>query len=166
VERWAVKTLTDPAARLVSLTPQPTTIAALRRLPRPAAPVVRVPGVETTTYRVRARLLGFKVESDSDVHLVIADPQSGGTMIAEFPASYCTVGAPQHDRTLMAQARQALVRACGQPNPGFFTTLSGTAMINGVGFFDFDHGQRGVAPNAIELHPVLAFANAHCSQAP
>jgi hypothetical protein len=27
--------------------------------------------------------------------------------------------------------------------------------ITGVGFFDFEHGQSGVAPNAIELHPVL-----------
>jgi hypothetical protein len=25
----------------------------------------------------------------------------------------------------------------------------------GVGFFDVIHGQRGVAPNGIELHPVL-----------
>jgi hypothetical protein len=24
--------------------------------------------------------------------------------------------------------------------------------------FDFKHGQTGVAPNAIELHPILAFA--------
>ena len=29
-------------------------------------------------------------------------------------------------------------------------------VITGVGFFDFLHGQTGVAPNAIELHPVLA----------
>jgi hypothetical protein len=27
--------------------------------------------------------------------------------------------------------------------------------VTGVGFFDFLHGQRGVAPNGIELHPVL-----------
>jgi hypothetical protein len=26
-----------------------------------------------------------------------------------------------------------------------------------VAFFDFFHGQTGVAPNAIELHPVLRF---------
>lgn len=25
-----------------------------------------------------------------------------------------------------------------------------------IGFFDFQHGQSGVAPNAIELHPVLS----------
>jgi hypothetical protein len=33
-----------------------------------------------------------------------------------------------------------------------FTT---PVQITGVGFFDFKHGQSGVAPNAIELHPVL-----------
>ena len=26
----------------------------------------------------------------------------------------------------------------------------------GLGFFDFAHGQDGVAPNAIELHPVIS----------
>src|SRR6059036_1361944 len=30
--------------------------------------------------------------------------------------------------------------------------------VTGVGFFDFLHGQTGVAPNGIELHPVLGFA--------
>jgi hypothetical protein len=25
-----------------------------------------------------------------------------------------------------------------------------------LGFFDFAHGQDGVAPNAIELHPVIS----------
>jgi hypothetical protein len=33
------------------------------------------------------------------------------------------------------------------------------ARVTGVAFFDFDHGQEGVAPNAIELHPILGF---HC----
>jgi hypothetical protein len=27
--------------------------------------------------------------------------------------------------------------------------------ITGVGFFDFEHGASGAAPNDIELHPVL-----------
>jgi hypothetical protein len=31
------------------------------------------------------------------------------------------------------------------------------AVITGVAFFDFQHRQTGVAPNAIELHPILAF---------
>jgi hypothetical protein len=31
------------------------------------------------------------------------------------------------------------------------------ARVTGVAFFDFDHGQDGVAPNAIELHPLVHF---------
>jgi hypothetical protein len=33
------------------------------------------------------------------------------------------------------------------------------AKVTGVAFFDFKHGQSGVAPNAIELQPILGF---HC----
>jgi hypothetical protein len=36
--------------------------------------------------------------------------------------------------------------------------LSTQARVVGVAFFDFKHGQTGVAPNAIELHPILDFA--------
>ena len=32
------------------------------------------------------------------------------------------------------------------------------ARVVGVAFFDFRHGQTGVAPNAIELYPILGFA--------
>jgi hypothetical protein len=42
-------------------------------------------------------------------------------------------------------ATRAAVRLCAR------------ARVTGVAFFDFNHGQTGVAPNAIELHPVLAF---------
>ncbi len=98
VERWPVKTLTDPRARLVRLKPRPATVRALRRL-RPPADVAnsprihgvetttyRIHGVETTTYRVRAALIGTKHEDDGDFHLVIADPRNlNQTMIVEFP---------------------------------------------------------------------------------
>jgi hypothetical protein len=33
--------------------------------------------------------------------------------------------------------------------------LGAVVEVTGVGFFDFMHEQRGVAPNGIELHPVL-----------
>jgi hypothetical protein len=36
--------------------------------------------------------------------------------------------------------------------------LCSQARVVGVAFFDFKHGQTGVAPNAIELHPILGFA--------
>src|SRR5260370_13401224 len=37
----------------------------------------------------------------------------------------------------------------------FFQSVSIPVQITGVGFFDFIHGQTGVAPNGIELHPIL-----------
>ena len=40
--------------------------------------------------------------------------------------------------------------------PAFMTSVPSTpARVTGVGFFDRMHGQTGVAPNVIELHPIL-----------
>jgi hypothetical protein len=66
-------------------------------------------------------------------------------------------------KTRMKNARNAFVAACGMPGSSSFMQLTGQATIRGVGFFDFIHGQTGVAPNGIELHPVLRFANATCT---
>jgi len=38
---------------------------------------------------------------------------------------------------------------------------SATITVRGVGFLDFAHGQNGVVPNAIELHPVLEICFGH-----
>ena len=161
-ERWAVKTLTDPQARLVNFHPHRTTVSALRRL-RPSGSFRRGRGVERRTYRVKARLVEAKFEDDQDIHLVIADlHHSSQTMIVEFPASNCVRPAAPTRRRQMIQARKNLIRACGYPSAADFTSLQGTALITGVGFFDFIHGQTGVAPNGIELHPVLAFGHSRC----
>jgi hypothetical protein len=90
IERWPVKTLTDPRARLVDFRARRTTVAALRRLHPPPLYGPRLRGVETSTYRVRARLVVMKLEDDGDIHLVLADPSTGRTMIAESPAPGCT----------------------------------------------------------------------------
>jgi hypothetical protein len=79
-------------------------------------------------------------------------------MIVEFPAMYCTLTARPVLRRRMQAARSAFIRACGVPTHSGSAVLRGTATITGVGFFDFWHGQNGVAPNAIELHPVLRFS--------
>ena len=159
VERWSVKTLKDPAGRTLGLSPKATTIRALRRKAVPGyLGLRRGRGVERTTFRVRAKLVEMSLEADSDIHLVIADPtRTGATMIAEFPADACTRGATAKARTKMNRARKALIAACGVPTDSF-RTLAGTATVSGVGFFDQIHGQAGVAPNGIELHPVVAFS--------
>src|SRR5437764_434820 len=96
VERWRVKTGMDPDARLVKQNVVvPTTIVHLRSLRPPATlpRTNRVRPVETTVWSVDAVMLRYKVEEDSDVHVVIADT-GGRTMIVELPAPQCVGSGP------------------------------------------------------------------------
>jgi hypothetical protein len=170
-ERWPVKTLSDPRVGDVNFTPHDTSIGRLRNKPdphtKPSTP--RLDGVETTTYRVKARLIEFKREDDRDIHLVIGVPSTPAkTMIVEFPDTTCNGASSSPKKAQMGAARTDLTKACGQaPGPSSdFADLKGTATVTGVGFFDVKHGtpQTGVAPNNIELHPVLNLANADCSR--
>lgn len=82
-------------------------------------------------------------EADLDYHLVL---RSGSrTMIAETPSPLCTKGATATLRKQMLAARTR-ARVCAK------------ARVVGVAFWDYMHGQTGVARNGIELHPVLGFA--------
>jgi hypothetical protein len=160
IERWNVKTLQDRTASQVRLAVSKPAKIALMRVwlpPKPIPPDRRVAPVETTRWAVTARLVEMKFEADSDVHLVIADPITGGSMIAEFPDPGCTKKASSGARALMTSARAALLREEGTPSRSRWKKLRGLVKMSGVGFFDYPHGQTGVAPNAIELHPVLSF---------
>jgi hypothetical protein len=141
VERWAVKTLQD-RPRLLPV--RRVTIRYLVARPAPAAlPYSRLP-FERHVFTVTAAVSLVRNEDDGDLHLVL---RSGSAhMIAESPSRSCTTQATPLRRRQMARARR-LIRLCRR------------ATITGVAFFDFNHGQTGVAPNAIELHPVLGF---HC----
>src|ERR1051325_588114 len=85
-ERWSVKTLTDPsAARVVFTKVKARSVEALRHLKVPAnlkATSKRRTGAERSVYKVTVRLMSMRREDDSDVHLVVADPTLGGSMIA------------------------------------------------------------------------------------
>jgi hypothetical protein len=146
--RWAVKTLQDRPTLLPTRT---TTIRFLvtRRAPE-SLPSTRLP-FERHVYRVTARVGLFRPEDDGDIHVVLRDTH-GNHMITETPSPGCTAGAtlPHHIR--MVKARRAVercVRPEGAPQP--------LATVTGVAFFDIKHGQTGVAPNGIELHPILSF---------
>jgi hypothetical protein len=57
----------------------------------------------------------------------------------------------------LARIREEFVARFGEPVPERFERVRGTptVRITEVLFFDVLHGQRGVAPNSVELHPVL-----------
>jgi hypothetical protein len=154
VERWSVKTGTDPNASAVNTTAvTTTTIAALDALPKPSSlPAnARLAPTETTVYAVTATMTVYKREDDSDYHLVLADA-SGNTMIVEIPHPRC-VGDSSPFKSAITSTR-AKFDASYAATTGF-KTANVPVTVTGVGFFDFLHGQTGVAPNGIELHPVL-----------
>jgi hypothetical protein len=165
-ERWAVKTLSDSAAGSVNFTPQATTVDALRAIPAPAHigfSMPRIAGVETTTYTLQAALVSATHEEDEDFHVVISEPgDAAKTMIAEFPDVACSGAIGSVKRAEMETARRDFIAACGTPPRSSFRRLRGSATITGVGFFDVLHGQTGVAPNGIELHPVLKVEGITC----
>ncbi len=167
VERWAVKTLSDSDAERVDFQPRHTTVTTLRRLhPPDRLPKTRIAPVELRTYRLTALLVEAKREKDRDIHLVIADPaHRKRTMIVELPDVACKGPAGSAKRAQMKSARRHFEDACGVPSRSHFKRLRGTATITGVGFFDDLHHQRGVAPNGIELHPLLSFVSSSCRPA-
>jgi hypothetical protein len=160
-ERWPVKVGTDRDARKVANLPQATTIAQLISITAPIHPEsrrnARFAPTELTTFQIKGVLTVIKKETDQDYHLVIADPTNPGlTMIVESPDPNCASGSQFLDnitfvRAMLDQALQrdrAFVEA-SRSEPNIPVT------VTGIAFFDALHGQEGVAPNGIELHPVL-----------
>jgi hypothetical protein len=139
VQRWSVKTLKD---RPYLSAPRPSSVARLSALPAPAhLGSTRLPA-EHQVVTVVAPVILDRSESDLDRHLILRSGRQ--TMIAETPSPLCTKGATPARRAQMAAARGA-ARVCAR------------ARVTGVVFFDFRHGQTGVAVNGVELHPVLGF---------
>jgi hypothetical protein len=154
VDRWPVKTLADPQARHLDLTPHPATVRYLGSLPAsPGGEDSRGP-LERRAFAVRARLVGVKRETDSDYHLILA--AGGARMIAEMPLPACT-RATAADRPAMTRTRAALDRAVGGPVGESWIYPNLRVRVVGVLFFDVPHGQSGHARNYAELHPVIGF---------
>ena len=135
---------------------------------------------ETTVWRLKAEVTEAKLEQDGDYHLVLKGT-SGKTMIGEIPnpdpnyvknpvwRSDIKMARDEMDKKL-GHALKAVdfkpadmgvptqVRTAPVPDEAAAMTIVGAqATITGVGFFDSDHGQAGVAPaTAIELHPIFS----------
>jgi hypothetical protein len=153
VERWPVKTLSDPGARQVDFAVRPATVRYLGTLrASPGGQDSRGP-LEARVFRVQARLVGVKREADSDYHLILS--QGGATMIAEMPVAACTSGAQR--RYAMSAARAELERAVGGPVGESWIRSGLRVRVVGVLFFDLPHGQTGHSRNYAELHPVTGF---------
>jgi len=154
VERWSVKTGTDADVSLVNLSSSTAnTITTMRGWPAPN-PIPannRVSPYETTQWVLNATLTQYKLEGDSDYHVVLSDA-SGNTLIAEIPSPNCVGAGSPFGPGIQNARNQFDARYTATTS---FQTANIPVQIRGIGMFDFLHGQTGVAPNGIELHPVL-----------
>ena len=163
VEFWKVKTLGDAGAGAINYAPHDTTVAWLdhKRAPsNPDATTRRLAPVETTAWRVRVQLVGYRTEADGDYHLVLRDSHNLNQMIAEIPAPFCVAS-----RAGLYRALRETVDRIGHHRAGrrwwwldYRGGIPPTVRISGVGFFDRIHEQDGMARNGVELHPVLSIS--------
>ncbi len=135
---------------------------------------------ETTVWRLKATVTEARIEQDGDYHLVL-EGASGKTMIGEIPNPDPAYVKNAVWRADIKVARDAMNKKLGGPlapvdfdaaemgpptkerfenapmadETAAMTKVAASATIVGVGFFDSSHGQTGVAPSAIELHPIF-----------
>jgi hypothetical protein len=146
-----LKTLSDPQRKLVNLHLKNTTLAAINALPQPhPTPKNRSTAFARQVWRVTVQGTEFKLEGDSDVHLVMFGDGAYG--IAEMPAASC-LPKTTRDRKAIVAARKKFTAKCGAP-ANSWKELGAVVSISGVGFFDVPHTQRPHATNFAELHPV------------
>jgi hypothetical protein len=158
VERWDVKTLSDADRGAVDLAPVDATVEQLAARPveYPSPGHERSVPVELTVYRVEAYLTRVFTEDDHDWHLVLHGIQNpDASIIAEIPDPQCAGACRSGFADDYARARAMLEEHVAHMN---LRAHPIRVRVTGAGFFDRIHGQAGVAPNGIELHPVLRIA--------
>jgi len=150
-----VKVLIDPDADKVRIdSPQRSTIEALQALTSTYADTSPRSPAEEQVFAIEGWLVGYALEADSDLHAVISN-DAGGTIIVEFPHPDCMQGSRVLKQATEARAKfRHLVHA--QMTTHYVQVPRQIRVrVTGILFFDRLHGQIGVAPNGVELHPVL-----------
>ena len=155
-DRWSVKIVTDGVTLNSEILSK--TVEQLREEPIPGPIEISTPRYpfEQNIITTKGELVYYKGETDMDIHAVLSNGK--GTIIIEFPDVTCP---DMKNSPILQEATTAkanfLEIVKGHSKEKFFKTGI-SVNVTGVAFFDLTHGtpQIGVAPNGIELHPVLS----------
>ncbi len=135
-----------------------TTVHQQVKLPKPANENTFREKLEDTVYALTCKVLAYKKqEDDKDIHLIIQDLKTGEMMVAEVISSECMSVKKTSRYQQFKNLDEWFVTNIG--NPKFkYTYLQRPILvrITGTGFFDTEHGQKGMANNGREIHPVLS----------
>jgi hypothetical protein len=175
-ERWAIKTLTDSDAETAgNAAPQNSTVTKLIGETAPAKLTDTRAPLEMKRFHLTALIIGWKIEAataaenfgkkasestsvpDHDFHIVIADPNNtNNQMIMEVPDPECEAVCSSKFLTQISQVRKEVSARLGTPTDTVRPLSTPWLVeITGPAFFDFPHGQVGLARNCIEIHPVM-----------
>jgi hypothetical protein len=168
VERWYIKTASETNVKKKVKISQPatTTISTFIHRNRPGTISPAMPrqlafdtangkAVEGTYWIVNeVQLVEFKMEADSDIHLIVQDPSTHDLLAVEFPNCDCKGGFNSVFKGHMQAARAALLAKHGYPPKHGYRAINGIARVGGIGFFDKIHGSHG---SSTEFHPALLF---------
>jgi hypothetical protein len=158
VERWFVKTLADPDASRVNIPDAtPISIRDLNALPShcDGGPDRRTYDEEFRVFETVGRITYIAHEDDRDYHFALEDLNApGSTVVTELADTMCSGAAMSPHLGTLRGAEGLFLQLLGGQSP---SALIGTvAKVRGVGFYDFNHGQRGRSENCIELHPIVS----------
>lgn len=149
-ERWDIKTLNDSLYYQIDTIPISATIKELNGLFKPVGLKTTTPrfGDEFKTYQIVGKILDFRKQTDGDYHIIVQDlDDSLYTMIVEVIMP--KYGNPEQYQTFKKVRDYTLAKI------RYGNLRNHIYSINGVGFFDLIHNQKGRAINGFELHPVL-----------
>ena len=106
-------------------------------------------------FEVSGRVIYIAHEDDRDYHIALEDPDApGSTVVTELADTTCAGAAISPHLATLRSAEGMFDMLLAGKSP---STLVGTVVrVRGVGFYDFNHGQRGRSANCIELHPIVS----------
>jgi hypothetical protein len=158
VERWSIKTLSDnDTVKIDFKIIIKSTVHEQVSLEEPDKKKARLDS-ETIVYSIDCFIVGYKRESnDKDIHMIIEDIDTDETMVIEIPSYECFEIQKTSRYELFKELQEWFIKNIGQPTSKFvYLEKHIPVTITGVGFFDFHHGQIGMAGNGREIHPVLS----------
>jgi hypothetical protein len=160
VERWFVKTLADQDASAIALSEvNPISIHDLNALPShcDGGPDRRIFPEEFRLYEIVGRVIYVAHEDDRDYHIVLEDPTDAtSSVVTELADTRCAGASISPHLAALRSVEGMLASVLGGNPPASLFGM--TLRVQGVGFYDFDHSQRGRSKNCIELHPITSLS--------
>jgi hypothetical protein len=157
-KRWDVKTLSDVDTNNINFSnPVRSSVHIQTHLLRPPGILTSRTSSEDTVYSITCYIIAYKKKlDDKDIHIIIRDIKTKETMVAEISSADCSSVKKTSRFQQIKSLDEWFEKNIGIPKENFtYLWKAKLVTITGVGIFDTVHGQKGMAKNGREIHPIL-----------